>query len=149
MSYFARPNFIKYDEWFDENLKKTNLGIQNEKRKKISKIHKFFYEQSNYKMGGSENNFQQTLKVNQKEILSNKYFQNISEDFKSISHKKFLFFEKLFKRKIKFLFTNKLIYSLSILGFVFIVGFIIFFISSPRKIESNKMNKLYILEKEF
>ena len=25
LSYFAKPNFIVYDEWFDNDLKKLNL----------------------------------------------------------------------------------------------------------------------------
>ena len=56
LSYFAKPNFIVYDEWFDNDFKKTKLNIKNKKITNSSKIHKFFYEQSNYKFGGSEIN---------------------------------------------------------------------------------------------
>ena len=31
LSYFAKPNFIIYDEWFDEYLEKTKLEIKNRK----------------------------------------------------------------------------------------------------------------------
>ena len=57
LSYFAKPNFIVYDEWFDNDLKKTKLNVKK-KITNISKIHEFFYEQSNYKFGASENNLQ-------------------------------------------------------------------------------------------
>ena len=53
MSYFAKPNFIVYDEWFDNDLKKIKLNVKNKKITNISNIHEFFYEQSNYKVGGS------------------------------------------------------------------------------------------------
>ena len=29
LSYFAKPNFIIYDEWFDDNLEKSKNGIKN------------------------------------------------------------------------------------------------------------------------
>ena len=58
LSYFAKPNFIVYDEWFDNDLKKTKLNVKNKKITNISNIHEFFYEQSNYKVGASENNLQ-------------------------------------------------------------------------------------------
>ena len=54
MSYFAKPNFIVYDEWFDNDFKKTKLDFKNTKIKTISNMHEFFYEQSNYKVGASE-----------------------------------------------------------------------------------------------
>ena len=76
MSYFAKPNFIIYDEWFDEDLEKTKLDVKNKKIKTISKIHEFFYEQSNYKVGASENNLQLDIKVNEKELINNNYLEN-------------------------------------------------------------------------
>ena len=62
MSYFAKPNFIVYDEWFDDDLEKTTIDDQNKKTKTISHIHDYFYNQSNYKVGASENNFQLDIK---------------------------------------------------------------------------------------
>ena len=41
LSYFAKPNFIIYDEWFDDNLEKTKLNVQNKKIKTISNMHEF------------------------------------------------------------------------------------------------------------
>ena len=58
LSYFAKPNFIVYDEWFDNDFKKTKLDLKNIKIKTVSNMHEFFYEQSNYKVGASENNLQ-------------------------------------------------------------------------------------------
>ena len=144
LSYFAEPYFIKYDEWFDDDLEINKHNVENKKIKKTSKIHDFFYEQSNYKIGGSENNLQLEIKVNEKELISNNYFEN-----NSASNKKFQLFKKLTKSKLKFNITKKLIYSLSIFGFVLIFGFILFFISQSKKNESSITNKLFSLEKEF
>ena len=58
MSYFAKPNFIVYDEWFDNDLKKIIPFDKKKKKINISKTHEFFYEQSNFKVGASENNLQ-------------------------------------------------------------------------------------------
>ena len=149
LSYFAKPNFIIYDEWFDEDLEKTKLDVQNKKIKTISNIHEFFYEQSNYKIGASENNLQLDLKINEKELITNNYLENNSEKYTSVSHKKFSFFDKTTKRKSKFSPTKKLIYSLSIFGFLLIFGFVIIFISSSKKNESSISNKFSSLEKIF
>ena len=67
MSYFAKPNFIVYDEWFDDDFKKTKLDFKNKKIKTIANIHEFFYEQSNYKVGASENNLQ--IDIDKKKII--------------------------------------------------------------------------------
>ena len=149
MSYFAEPNFIKYDEWFDDDLEKNKYDVEYKKIKTTSKIHDFFYEQSNYKIGGSENNFQLEIKVNEKELISNNYFENTTTKNNSLSNKKFQLFKKITKNKLKFNLTKKLIYSLSIFGLVFIFGFILFFISQSKKNESIMTNKLFNLEKEF
>ena len=149
MSYFAKPNFIVYDEWFDEDLEKKKLDNKNKKLKNISSIHEFFYEKSNYKVGASENNLQLDIKVNKKELITKNYFENTTEKFNSISNKKFRFFEKLTKSKLNLNIKKKLIYSLSILGFVLIFGFLIIFISQSKKNESNISNSFFILEKEF
>ena len=61
MPYFAKPNFIVYEEGFDNDIKETKLDFQNKKIKNISKIYEFFYEQSNYKVGGSEKNLKKEI----------------------------------------------------------------------------------------
>ena len=103
MSYFAKPNFIVYDEWFDNDLKKTKLNVKNKNITNISNIHEFFYEQSNYKVGASENNLQIDIDENREKLFNNYYFENNSEKYDSLSNKKFLFFEKIAQNKLKFL----------------------------------------------
>ena len=38
MSYFAKNNYIKYDEWFDENISPLDLKFYYEE-KRLSLIH--------------------------------------------------------------------------------------------------------------
>ena len=149
MSYFAKPNFIVYDEWFDNDLKKTKLDFKNKKITKSSKIHEFFYEQSNYKVGASENNLQIDIHENREELFSNYYFENNSEKYDSLSNKKFLFFQKIAKNKLKFHVKRKIICSLSIFGFAIILGLILFFISQSKKNGSSLTNKSILLEQRF
>ena len=147
MSYFAKPNFIIYDEWFDEDIKKNKIDVKNKEIKTITNMHDFFYEQSNYKIGASENNMQ--LEIKYKELLKKYYLENTSEKNIQLSSKKFLLFRKLTKRNLKFNLTKKIIYPISIFGFVLILGFLLFFISQSRKDESNIINKQIELEKGF
>ena len=147
MSYFAKPNFIVYDEWFDNDFQKTKLNNKNKKITNISKIHEFFYEQSNYKVGASENNLQ--IDINEyREELFNNYLANNSEKYDSLSNKKFLFFGKITKNTLNFDIKNKIIYTLSIFGFVIILGLLLFFISQSKKNESTITNKSILLEKK-
>ena len=146
LSYFAKPNFIVYDEWFDNDLKKTKLNVKNKKITNISKIHEFFYEQSNYKVGASENNLQIDIDENREELFNNYYFENNSEKYNSSTNKKFLFFGKITKNKLNFNNKNKIIYSLLIFGFVIILGLILFFISQSKKNESTITNKSILLD---
>ena len=148
LSYFAKPNFIVYDEWFNNDFKKTKLNVQNKKVTNISNIHEFFYAQSNYKVGASENNLQIDIDENREELLNNYYFENNSEKYDSISKKKFLFFEKITKNKFKFSIKKKIIYSLSIFVLLIILGLLQFFISQSKKNESTFINKLILLEKK-
>ena len=129
LSYFAKPNFIVYDKWFDNNLKKITIDEKNKKTTKISNIHEYFYKHSNYKVGASENNLKIDIDVNREEIFNNYYFVNNSEKYDSLSNKKFLLFEKITKNKFKFSIKKKIIYSLSIFCFVIILGLILFVIS--------------------
>ena len=146
MSYFAKPNFIVYDEWFDNDLKKTKLNVKNKKITNISNIHEFFYEQSNYKVGASENNLQIDINENREELFNNYYSE---KKYDLLSNKKFLFFEKITKNKFKFSIKKKIIYSLSIFGFVIILGLLLFFISQFKKNESKIINKSILLEQRF
>jgi hypothetical protein len=112
-------------------------------------LHEFFYEQSNYKVGASENNMQLDIKVNKKELYNKYFLENISHKHAQLSIKKFSLFEKLTKKKFKLNHTKKIIYSLSIFGLVLIIGFLLFFISQSKKNESNITNKSIVLEKGF
>ena len=42
LSYFAKPNFIVYDEWFDNDFKKTKLDFKNKKLQIVQKYMNFF-----------------------------------------------------------------------------------------------------------
>ena len=138
-----------YDEWFDDNLEKTRLYVKNKKIKTISNIHQFFYEQSNYKVGASENNLQIDIEKNRDELFNNYYFENNYEKYDSLSNKKFLFFEKIAQNKLKFNLQKKFIYSLSIFSFVFFLGFLLFFISQSKTNNSKITIKPIVLEKGF
>ena len=133
MSYFAKPNFVVYDEWFDNDFKKTKLNVKNKKIKNISNIHEFFYAQSNYKVGASENNLQIDIYENREELFNNYYFESNSEKYNALSNKKFLIFDKITKNKFKFNIKKKIIYSLSIFGLVIILALLLFFISQSKK----------------
>ena len=133
MTYFAKPNFIIYDEWFDDNLEKTNFDFKNKNIKTTENLHEFFYELSNHKIGSSENNMQLDTKANKKELFTNNYIltnyvDNISERYSPLSNKKFKLFKKFTKSKLKFNITKKLVFSLIIVSFLLIFGFIIFFV---------------------
>jgi len=149
LSYFSKTNFIVYDEWFDNDFKKTKLDFKNKKLKTISNMHEFFYEQSNYKVGASENNLQIDIDKNREELFNNYYFENNSEKYDSLSKKKFLFFEKIAQIKLKFNLKKKFIYSLSIFGFVFFLGFLLFFVSQSKTNKSKITIKPIVLEKRF
>ena len=86
---------------------------------------------------------------NTEELFNSYYFENNSEKFDSLSNKKFLFFEIRTKNKLKFNIKKKIIYSLSIFGFVVILGLVLFFISQSKKNESTITNKSNLLEKRF
>ena len=148
LSYFAKPNFIVYDEWFDNDFKKSKLDFKNKKITNLLNIHEFFYEQSNYKVGASENNLQIDINKNREELFNNYYFKNNSEKYDSFSNKKFLFFGKISKNTLNFDIKNKIIYTLSIFGFVIILGLLLFFISQFKKNESTITNKSILLEKK-
>ena len=146
MSYFAKPNFIVYDEWFDYDLKKTKLDVKNKKLKTISNIHDYFYEQSNYKVGASENNLQFEVKINEKEFFNNNYLEKDTEKYTTLSSKNFWFKNKISNSKLKFRITKK-IFSLSIVGILLIVGLLLLFISQSKKNEANIINKSFFSEK--
>ena len=149
MSYFAKPNFITYDEWFDDDLEKTKLDIKNKKLKTFSNLHEFFYEQSNYKVGASDKHMQLDIKVNEKELITYNNLEKSAEKYSSIPYKKFRLFQNLIERQLKLNISKKIIYYLSILGFILIFGFVLFFISQSKKNSLIIKEKSFVLEKKF
>ena len=78
-------------------------------------MHEFYYEQSNQKVGASENNLQFDIKVNKKEIFNKNYLENNSEKDIQLSIKKYWLFENLKKSNIQFKLTTKIIHTKKII----------------------------------
>ena len=55
MTYYAKTNYIQYDEWFDKNIDPMDLEYEKEKNFSNS-VHEKFYQLSNHNLiiGGSE-----------------------------------------------------------------------------------------------
>ena len=55
MTYYAKPNSIQYDEWFDNNIDPCELEYEMEKKFSDS-VHEKFYKMSKHNLiiGGSE-----------------------------------------------------------------------------------------------
>ena len=86
---------------------------------------------------------------NREKLFNNYYFENNSEKYDLLSNKKFVFFKKIDQNKLKFNLKKKFIYSLSIFGFVFFLGFLLFFISESRTNKSKITIKPTVFEKGF
>ena len=57
MSYFAEPNHIEYDEWFDANIDPIDLIDYSNESEFSNSVHQKFYEMSNHNLTiGSSNN---------------------------------------------------------------------------------------------
>ena len=56
MSYFAKNNYIKYDEWFDENISPLDFKFYYEEKRFSNTLHEKFYllPTSKIFIGGSE-----------------------------------------------------------------------------------------------
>ena len=59
MSYFAEPNYIEYDEWFDSNIDPIDLIDYLNESEFTNSIHEKFYKISaqNLTIGSSEKLF--------------------------------------------------------------------------------------------
>ena len=57
MTYFADPNHIEYDEWFDENIAPRDLLDYSNENEFSDSVHEKFYRMStlNLTIGSSEN----------------------------------------------------------------------------------------------
>tara|TARA_Y100000589_G_scaffold110489_1_gene105001 strand:- start:25 stop:468 length:444 start_codon:yes stop_codon:yes gene_type:complete len=80
-SYPAKPYVVPQDEWFNDNSINFKNKSTSKGTKKISTIHEFFYEQSDLKVGGSDN-FIETKsgnKLSTKIVISS--LQNSNDNF--------------------------------------------------------------------
>mgnify|MGYP001287231143 CR=1 FL=1 len=59
MTYFAKPNHIEYDEWFDSNIDPIDLIDYINEHEFSNSVHEKFYNMSNMNLtiGSSENLF--------------------------------------------------------------------------------------------
>ena len=58
MTYFAEPNNIEYDEWFDENIEPLDLMNYSNEKEFSDSVHEKFYQISNQNLTiGSSDNF--------------------------------------------------------------------------------------------
>jgi len=55
MTYYAKPNYIEYDKWFDDNIDPMELEYEKERNFSDS-VHDQFYKMSSHNLiiGGSE-----------------------------------------------------------------------------------------------
>ena len=49
MTYYAKPNYIQYDEWFDNNIDPCELEYEKEKKFSDS-VHEMFYKMSKHNL---------------------------------------------------------------------------------------------------
>ncbi len=57
MSYYAEPNFIEYDKWFDENIDPLDLVDYFNEKEFSDSVHQKFYKISKLNLNiGSSNN---------------------------------------------------------------------------------------------
>ena len=60
MTYFADPNHIEYDEWFDENIAPRDLLDYSNENEFSDSVHEKFYRMSTLNLTiGSSDNFNQ------------------------------------------------------------------------------------------
>ena len=60
MTYFADPNHIEYDEWFDENIEPLDLMNYSNEKEFSDSVHEKFYKISTRNLTiGSSDNFHQ------------------------------------------------------------------------------------------
>ena len=59
MSFFAEPNYIEYDEWFDANIDPIDLVDYSNEKEFSDSVHEKFYKMStqNLTIGSSNNIF--------------------------------------------------------------------------------------------
>jgi len=81
MTYYAKPNCIQYDEWFDNNIDPCELEYEKEKKFSDS-VHEKFYRMSKYNLiiGGSES----VADLNKPERCSDGFCSLTDEELKQL-----------------------------------------------------------------
>jgi len=81
MTYYAKPNFIPYDEWFDNNIDPCELEYEKEKKFSHS-VHEKFYKMSKHNLivGGSES----VADLNKSERCSDGFCPLTDEELKQL-----------------------------------------------------------------
>ena len=57
MSYFAKPNYIEYDEWFDANIDPIDLINYSNEAEFTNSIHEKFYQISAHNLTIGSSNY--------------------------------------------------------------------------------------------
>ena len=61
MTFYAKPRFIEYDKWFDENIDPLTLRYYLNEKEFSNSVHEKFYKIANQNLViGSSNNFIQS-----------------------------------------------------------------------------------------
>ncbi len=81
MAYFAKPNYIQYDEWFDDNIDLCELEYEKEKKFSDS-VHEKFYKMLNHNLiiGESES----VADLNKSERCSGGFSSLTDEELKQL-----------------------------------------------------------------
>ena len=81
MTYHAKPNYIQYDEWFDNNVDPFELEYEKEKKFSDS-VHEMFYKMSKHNLiiGGSES----VSDLNKTDRCSGGFCTLTDEEFKQL-----------------------------------------------------------------
>ena len=81
MTYHAKPNYIQYDEWFDNNVDPFELEYEKEKKFSDS-VHEMFYKMSKHNLiiGGSES----VADLNKPERCSDGFCSLTDEELKQL-----------------------------------------------------------------
>ena len=81
MTYYAKPNYIQYDDWFDDNIDPCELEYEKEKKFSDS-VHQMFYKMSKHNLiiGGSES----VVDLNKPERCSDGFCSLTDEELKQL-----------------------------------------------------------------
>ena len=81
MTYYAKPNYIQYDEWFDNNIDPCELEYEKE-NKFTDSVHEKFYKMSKHNLiiGCSES----VTDLNKPERCSRGFCSLTDEELKQI-----------------------------------------------------------------